>query len=142
MPLFWSSFNSLKSTTKSASDSVATLSFSLQPIKNKNDYKSTLSLIEKLWDSKINTPEGDILEVLTILVSDYETKHYEILPPNPIDAILFRMEQIGMKQKDLGELIGGANRASEVIHGKRKLTVKMISTLSEKLNIPLKSLLS
>ena len=111
----------------------------IKPIKNENDYKSTLSLIEKLWDSKINTPEGDILEVLTILVSDYETKHYEILPPNPIDAILFRMEQIGMKQKDLGELIGGA---SEVIHGKRKLTVKMISTLSGKLNIPLKSLLS
>ena len=114
----------------------------IKPIKNENDYNSTLSLIEKLWDSKINTPEGDILEVLTILVSDYETKHYEILPPNPIDAILFRMEQIGMKQKDLGELIGGANRASEVIHGKRKLTIKMISTLSEKLNIPLKSLLS
>ena len=64
------------------------------------------------------------------------------LPLNPIDAILFRMEQIGMKQKDLGELIGGANRASEVIHGKRKLTIKMISTLSKKLNIPLKSLLS
>ena len=114
----------------------------IKPIKNETDYNSTLSLIEKLWDSKINTPEGDILEVLTVLVSDYETKHYEILPPKPIDAILFRMEQIGMKQKDLGELIGGANRASEVIHGKRNLTVKMISTLSKKLNIPLKSLLS
>ena len=114
----------------------------IKPIKNEEDYEAALKQIDNLWNSRMGSPEGDILEVLTILVSDYETKHYKILPPNPIDAILFRMEQIGMKQKDLGELIGGANRASEVIHGKRKLTVKMISTLSEKLNIPLKSLLS
>jgi len=89
----------------------------------------------------MGSPEGDILEVLTILIADYEKKHYDILPPGPIGAIRFRMEQFGMKQKDLGALIGGPNRASELLHGKRKLTVKMINILREKLNIPAESLL-
>jgi len=113
----------------------------IKPIKNEKDYQKTLKQIENIWDSPIGSPEGDILEILTILVEDYERTHYKILPPDPIGAILFRMEQLGMKQKDLGALIGGANRASELLHGKRKLTVKMIAILSEKLNIPPKSLL-
>lgn len=113
----------------------------VKPIKNEKDYEATLQQIEKLWNSKMGSPEGDILEVLTILIADYEKQHYDILPPGPIGAIIFRMEQFGMKQKDLGALIGGSNRASELLHGKRKLTVKMINTLRKKLNIPAESLL-
>jgi len=114
---------------------------SIKPIKNEKDYDSALRQVEGLWDSKTGSAEGDILEVLTILIEDYEKKHYYILPPRPIDAIVFRMDQLGMKQKDLGVLIGGPNRASELLHGKRKLTVKMIKTLRKKLNIPAESLL-
>ncbi len=113
----------------------------IKPIKNEKDYEAALCQVEELWDSKMGSPEGDILEVLTILIETYEKQHYPILPPDPIDAILFRMEQLGMKQKDLGMLIGGPNRASEVLHGKRQLTVKMINTLREKLQIPAESLL-
>jgi HTH-type transcriptional regulator / antitoxin HigA len=113
----------------------------IKPIKNEKDYELALQKIEEYWDANLGSPEGDILEVLSILVSDYEKKHYNILPPDPISAILFRMEQLGMKQKDLGLLVGGANRASELLHGKRELTVKMIATLSKKINIPPESLL-
>jgi HTH-type transcriptional regulator/antitoxin HigA len=113
----------------------------IKPIKNEKDYESALRQVDELWDSKMGSPEGDILEVLTILIENYEKENYNILPPSPIDAIVFRMEQLGMKQKDLGVLIGGPNRASELLHGKRKLTVKMINTLCEKLNIPAESLL-
>lgn len=113
----------------------------IRPIRNEKDYKATLEQIEKLWNSRMGSPEGDILEVLTILVADYEKEHYDIFPPGPIGAIMFRMEQLGMKQKDLGELVGGSNRASELLHGKRKLTVKMIKVIHEELNIPAESLL-
>lgn len=113
----------------------------IKPIKSEKDYEATLQKIEKLWDAKMGSPEGDILEVLTILVEDYEKEHYDIFPPGPIGAILYRMEQLGMKQKDLGKLVGGANRASELLHGKRQLTVKMINNLRKELNIPAESLL-
>ena len=91
----------------------------IKPIKNEEDYEAALKQIDNHWNSRMGSSEEDILEVLTILVADYEKKHYDILPPDPIGAILFRMEQAGMKQKDLGELIGGANRVSELINGKR-----------------------
>ena len=113
----------------------------IKPIKTEKDYKQALSQVDKLWNAKANSPEADILNILTILVEDYEDKHYEIYPPNPIEAIKFRMEQLGLKNKDIAKLLGGANRVSEILSGKRDLTVKMIRGLNKELGIPAESLL-
>ena len=73
----------------------------IKPIKTPEDYEAALKTIEELWDAKPNTLESDLLEVLTVLVEAYENEHYPILPPQPIDAILFRMEQLGLRKVDL-----------------------------------------
>lgn len=113
----------------------------IRPIKTRNDYNNALKQVNKLWDAKANSPEADILNILTILIENYEDEHYEIYPPDPIEAIKFRMEQLGLKNKDIAKLLGGANRVSEILSGKRDLTVKMIRELNKKLGIPAKSLL-
>ncbi len=113
----------------------------IKPIRTKRDYNTTLKQVDELWDAKANSPEADILNILTILIEDYEDKHYEIYPPNPIEAIKFRMEQLGLKNKDIAKLLGGANRVSEILHGKRDLTVKMVRALNKELGIPAESLL-
>jgi HTH-type transcriptional regulator / antitoxin HigA len=113
----------------------------IKPIKSKTDYNRTLKQIEKLMEAKPNSPEGDILNILAILVNDYEEKHYAIYPPDPIEAIKFRMEQLGLKNKDIAKLLGGANRVSEILNRKRDLTVKMIRELNKELGIPAESLL-
>ena len=114
----------------------------ITPIKTKKDYKKALEAIDKLWDAQTNTKEGDTLDVLVTLVEAYEQKHYTICPPDPIQAILFRMDQLGMKKVDLAKLLGGANRVSEILMGKRKLTLKMIKALHENLKIPYESLIA
>jgi HTH-type transcriptional regulator/antitoxin HigA len=114
----------------------------IKPIKTENDYNEALKEIEKLWDAKPNTPKGDKLEILTTLVQTYEQEHYPIDPPDPIEAIKFRMEQLGLKQKDLAEAMGGKNRVSEVLSGKRKLTMKMARELHKRFHISAESLLS
>ena len=114
----------------------------IKPVKTEKDYKEALREIEKLWNAKPNTPRGDKLEVLATLVEAYEQKKYKILPPDPIEAIKFRMEQMGLKHSDVAPYFGGKNRVSEVLRHKRKLTVHMMRNLSEKLNIPAESLLS
>lgn len=111
-------------------------------IKSKKDYQKTLAFIEELWDAEPNTPKGEKLEVLTILVEAYEREHYPILPPDPVEAIKFRMEQRGLSQKDIAPYLGGGNRVSEVLRKKRKLTVAMIQNLHKKLAIPFESLLA
>jgi len=113
----------------------------IRPIKTDEDYEKALKRIEELWDATGNTPEGDELEILTTLVEAYEVKHYQILPPDPIEAIKFRMEQFGMKKTDLAPILGGKNRVSEVLNRKRKLTMKMIRALNKELNIPAEALL-
>jgi HTH-type transcriptional regulator / antitoxin HigA len=90
------------------------------------DYQKALKEIEKLWDAKPNTPKGDRLEVLVTLVEAYEQKHHRIDPPDPIEAIKFRMEQLELKPSDLADILGGRNRVSEVLNKKRKLTVEMM----------------
>lgn len=111
----------------------------IKPIKNNKDYKKALSRINKIWDAKEGTKAGDELEIISILVEKYEEEHFEILPPDPIEAIIFRMEQMGLEKKDLAEIIG-ANRSSEILHGKRRLTLKMIKDLHSTLKIPIDSL--
>ncbi len=111
----------------------------IKPIKTERDYQNALKQIEKLWDAKPNTAKGDRLEVLVTLVEAYE--HYKIEPPDAIEAIKFRMEQLGLKQSDLAKYLGGRSRASEVLNRKRKLTVDMMRSLRKHLDIPPESLL-
>ena len=112
----------------------------IKPIKNEEDYSQTLSYIESLMDAKPNTPQMDELEVLTTLVEAYEEQHYKIDVPDPIEAIKFRMEQEGLKQKDLVTIVGSKSRVSEILNRKRKLTIEMIRNLHKQLHIPVESL--
>lgn len=114
----------------------------IKVIKTKKDYEEALGKIEELFNAKANTPDGDLLDVLVTLVEVYERKHFEIAPPDPIEAIKFRMDQLGLKQSDIAEVIGGKNRASEILNRKRDLTAKMMRDLHKKYNIPAQSLLS
>ena len=108
----------------------------VHPIKTKADYKRTLVEIERLWDAAPNTPAGDRLDILATLVSAYETKHYPIDSPDPIEAILFHMEQKGFTRRDLEPLMGSRARVSEVLNRKRPLTLAMIRQVSAALDIP------
>jgi len=113
----------------------------IKPIKKQKDYREALKKVEELWDAKPNTKSGDELDILTTLIEKYETDNYSILPPDPIEAIKFRMEQMNLKQKDVAEIIG-ANRVSEILNRKRKLSLNMIRDFHIKLNIPTDSLIN
>lgn len=108
----------------------------IRPIKTEKEYKATLLRIEALGDPKPGTEQGDEFEILCILVEKYEDEHYPIAPPDPVEAIMFRMEQLGYKPKDLERIIGSKGRVSEVLNRKRKLSLSMIRKLNEKLHIP------
>ena len=112
----------------------------IKPIKNETNYQDALNLIDKLMNAKPNTDEMDELEILTTLVEVYEEQHYKIDAPDPIEAIKFRMEQEGLKQKDLVAIVGSKSRVSEVLNKKRKLTIEMIRSLHKQLHIPVESL--
>jgi HTH-type transcriptional regulator/antitoxin HigA len=112
------------------------------PVKNEKDYAEALAEIEKLWDAKPGTPEGDRLEIWVTLVEAYEVKRHPIPPPDPVEAIKFRMEQMGMSNSELARYLGGRNRVSEILSGKRGLTVKMMKRLHAGLKIPAESLLA
>ncbi|MBN4080602.1 DNA-binding protein [Beggiatoa alba] len=113
----------------------------IKPIKIEADYDAALERIAELMDAEVNTPEGDELDILTTLIEAYESKHYPINIPNPIEAILFRMDQYGLKDKDLIPFIGQSGRVSEVLNYSRKLTLPMIRKLHSGLNIPTESLI-
>ena len=108
----------------------------IRPIENQKDYDKALERLEMIFDAKKGTKEGDELEILSILIENYERKHFPIEKPDPIEAIKFRMEQLGMRQKDLAKIIGFRSRVSEILNKKRKLTIKMIRNISSSLNIP------
>jgi HTH-type transcriptional regulator/antitoxin HigA len=108
----------------------------LKPIKTKKDYKQALDSLELIFDAKKGTEEGDELEILGILINQYENEHFPIGLPDPIEAIKFRMEQLGYTQTDLAKVVGLKSRASEILSGKRKLSLDMIRQLHDKLNIP------
>ncbi len=108
----------------------------IKPIRNEADYQKALERLELIFDAKRGTPEGDELEILAIIVDNYENEHFPIGMPDPISAIKFRMEQMGMKQKDLVEIVGFKSRVSEIMNNKRKLTLDMIRKLSTNLHIP------
>jgi HTH-type transcriptional regulator / antitoxin HigA len=107
----------------------------IKPIRTKRDYEAVLREIERLWGAKASTAEGDRLDVLATLVDAYEAEHYPMDPPDPIEAIKFRMEQQGLTRRDLEEMIGTRTRIAEVLNRKRGLSIAMIRRLHERLGI-------
>lgn len=108
----------------------------LKPIRTKKDYQQALDRLEVIFGAKKGTDQGDELEILGILIEQYENEHFPIDLPDPIEAIKFRMEQMGYTQTDLARVVGLKSRASEILNRKRKLSLDMIRQLHEKLNIP------
>jgi len=110
----------------------------IKPIKNKRQYEAYLqkayALMQK--DLRPNSKASDELELLSILIEVYERKHFPIAPPHPIEAILFRLDQLGMKKSELKDILGHRSRITEVLSGKRKLSLAMIRNLNAALNIP------
>jgi HTH-type transcriptional regulator / antitoxin HigA len=109
---------------------------SIKPIKTKKDYKAALQRLEMIFDANPGSAQGDELEILGILIDNYEKTHYPIDYPDPIEAIKFRMEQLGYTQNDLAKIVGLKSRASEILNKKRKLTLEMVRQLHTRLNIP------
>jgi HTH-type transcriptional regulator/antitoxin HigA len=113
----------------------------IRPIKSEEDYQAALKRIDEIFDAGEDTPEFDELDILATLVEKYEDKNFPILPPEPVEAIKFRMEQMGITQTELAKIIG-ANRASEILNKKRSLSLEIIKKLHHELKIPVELLLS
>jgi HTH-type transcriptional regulator / antitoxin HigA len=115
--------------------------YDLQPIRDRETHQAALSEIERLFDAPSNTPEFDRLEILITLVEAYERKHEPILPPEPIEAILYYMESRGLTRQDLEPAIGSRSRVAEILNRKRPLTLEMIRKLHDRLGIPARTLI-
>jgi HTH-type transcriptional regulator / antitoxin HigA len=111
-------------------------------IKNDKAHQAALARVEALWDAPKGSRQADELEHWAILIEAYEKKRYPIEEPDPVDAILFRMDQMGLKPTDLAKYLGGRNRVSEVLNRKRPLSVAMMRSLYQNLHIPAESLLA
>ena len=114
----------------------------IKPIKSEADYQEALRRIDTLIDCPDDSEQADELDVLSILVENYETEHYPIAPPDPIDAIRFRMEQTGMSKKEIATYLGGEQTAEAVLNRREPLTLEMIKKLYQQLHIPAESLLA
>ncbi len=108
----------------------------ITPIRTKKDHSNALKRVDELWNAKANTPQGDELEILSTLIEAYENKHYAIDAPDPIEAVKFRLDQMSISREELAKILGGKNRVSEVLNGKRKLSFAMMKNLHKHLNIP------
>ncbi len=108
----------------------------IRPIRTEADHAAAMDEVERLWGAKSGTPDGDRLDVLATLIEAYELKHHPIDPPDPIEAIRFKMEQQGLDRKDLEPMIGTRNRVAEVLGRKRGLSIEMIRRLHDGLGIP------
>jgi HTH-type transcriptional regulator / antitoxin HigA len=113
----------------------------VRPIRTKTDYQRALKEVDRLWGAKIGTSDGDRLDVLATLIDAYEGDHYPMDPPDPIEAIKFRMEQQGLSRKDLEPLIGTRTRVAEVLNRKRNLSISMIRRLHDGLGISVEVLI-
>jgi HTH-type transcriptional regulator/antitoxin HigA len=107
----------------------------IKPIRTKRHHEAALAEVERLWGSKLGTPAGDRLDVLATLIEAYETAHLPMDPPDPIEAIKFRMEQQGLSRRDLESLIGTRTRVAEILNGRRNLSISMIRRLHKTLGI-------
>lgn len=113
----------------------------IKPIRNEADYLEALEVLDKHFDASAETADGDFVEVLSILIEDYERKNFPISLPDPIEAILFHLESYGLKRKYLEQFIGSSGRVSEILNKKRPLTMEMIRNLHSGLGISLEVLL-
>ena len=111
-------------------------------LKTKDEYEQALNRLDEIFDAKPNTPQGDEFELLSLLIDNYEQEHYAIDLPHPVEAIKFRMDQMGLKQKDLVSCFGDIARVSDILNLKRKLNLNYIRKLNQKLHIPLEALIS
>jgi HTH-type transcriptional regulator/antitoxin HigA len=109
---------------------------SLRPIRSKRDYQAALRHAQRLWDAPEKSPEAEQLEVLALLIEDYERRHFPIDSPDPIDFLLNVMEWRGLSRKDLGPYIGSRARVAEVLNRVRPLTLEMIRRLATGLKLP------
>ena len=107
----------------------------LKPIRDSADHEAALDEVSRLWGAKPGSPEGDRLDVLATLIDAYEQLQFPMDPPDPIDAILFRLEQMNMTRRDLEPIIGSRGRVAEVLNRKRSLSIEMIRNLHDKLGI-------
>ena len=107
----------------------------VKPIRTESDHLAALAEIERLWGAPSGTPEGDRLDVLATLIDAFESEHHPIDPPDPIEAIKFRMEQQGLSRKDLEEILGTRTRVAEVLNRRRGLSINMIRRLHDRLGI-------
>ncbi|MGH2569161.1 MAG: helix-turn-helix domain-containing protein [Bacteroidota bacterium] len=113
----------------------------LKPLKTKKEYTHALAVLEKHFDAKPGTKEGDLVYILSVLIEKYEEQRFLIESPDPVEAIKFRMEQLELSNKDIAEILGSKSRASEVLNRKRPLTIDMIRALHHALGVPAESLL-
>lgn len=107
----------------------------IRPIRSEADHAAALEQVEALWGSASGTPAGDRLDVLVTLIEAYEARHHPMDPPDPVEAIRFRMEQQGLTRRDLEAIIGTRTRIAEVLNRKRSLSIGMIRRLHERLGI-------
>jgi len=114
----------------------------LKPIRTKKDYEIALEVIEKNFFAEKGTPEANILEILSVLVEKYEEENFPIESPDPVEAIKFRMEQLGWTNKELAKVVGGKNRVSEILNHRRTLSLDMIRKIHKKMQIPAEVLIS
>ena len=110
-------------------------SMEIKLIKSEEDYRNALKRLETIFDAPIDSVEGDEAEILSLLIENYENKHYLIEAPDPVEAIKIRMEEMNLKQKDLVGILGGKSAVSEILNKKKKLTLEMIRALEVKLHI-------
>ena len=114
----------------------------LVPVKNEREYQAALKELEKVFDARPNTPEGDKAKILVLLIEDYEKMHYPIGAPDPIEAIKYIMEEKGLQNKDVVKYFGSKSLVTQVLKGQRNLSIKMIRALHAGLGLPYEILLA
>ena len=132
----WFGFDLLEHMLSMIKSTLNQFKMNIKPIKTKKDYKQALERLELIFDAKKGTEEGDELEILGMLIDNYENEKFPIGFPDPVEAIKFRMEQLGYNQSDLANVVGLKSRASEILNRKRKLSLEMIRQIHDSLNIP------
>jgi HTH-type transcriptional regulator/antitoxin HigA len=113
----------------------------LKILRTKKDYQAALARFEEIFQAKAGTPQGNEADVLALLISQYEDNHYIIQAPSPLDAIKYRMEQQGLSNKDLLSMLGYKSRVTDIFKKNRKLNIRMIRKLHDRLHIPLETLI-
>jgi HTH-type transcriptional regulator/antitoxin HigA len=114
----------------------------IKPIRNDDDLRRVFARLEQIFQAEDGTPEADERDVLVTLVEAYERKHHDFGPADPVEAIRFRMEQLGLTPRDLERYIGPSGRVSEVLNRKRRLSLRMVRRLHDGLKIPYETLLA